>query len=86
VVGLPAAAAPVASEAGDSSGRLTAFHAWACSRLDPRLAAGGLLMMDPSVGLFLSLEVPVLGVVVVFSVFLSFLVLAMMMAKRGKAG
>jgi hypothetical protein len=81
VVGLPAAAAPVASEAGDSSGRLSAFHTWACSRLDPGLATGGLVMMEPSAGMFLPLEVPVLGVVL-FSVFLSFLVIAMMRAKR----
>jgi hypothetical protein len=61
VDGLPAAAAPVASEAGGSSGRLAAFHAWACSRLDLGLAAGGLVMMDPSAGMFLPLEAPVLG-------------------------
>jgi hypothetical protein len=81
VAGLPAAAAPVALEAGVSSGRLAAFHTWTCSRLDPGLVAGGLVMIDPSAGLFLSFEVPVLGVV-----FLSFLVLTMMTAKRGKAG
>jgi hypothetical protein len=86
VDGLPAAAAPVALEAGGSSGRLSAFHAWACSRLDPELAAGGLEMIDPSSGMFLPLEVPVLGAVDVLSVFLSFLVLAMMTAKRGKMG
>jgi hypothetical protein len=83
VVGLPAAAAPVDSEAGVSSSRLAAFHAWTCSRLD--LVAGGFGMMYPSAGLFLPFEVPVLGVVF-FSVFLSFLVLDMMTAKRGKAG
>jgi hypothetical protein len=81
VDGLPAAAVPVASKADGSSSSLAAFHAWACSRLDPGLAAGGLVMMDPSAGMFLPLEAPVLGVVV-FSVFFSFLVLAMMGAKR----
>jgi hypothetical protein len=86
VDGFPAAAAPAAWEAGGSSGRLAAFQTWACSRLDPGLAVGG-LMMDPSADLFLPLEVPVLGVVAVLSDFLSvFLVLAMMMAKWGWAG
>jgi hypothetical protein len=84
VDGLPAA--PAASEAGGSSGRLAAFHAWACSRLDPGLAVGGLVMMDPSAGMFLPLEAPVLGVVDVLSVFFSFLVLAMMGAKRMRSG
>jgi hypothetical protein len=86
VDGLPAAAVPVASKADGSSSSLAAFHAWACSRLDPGLAASGLELMDPSAGMFLPLEVPVLGVVDVLSLFLSFLVLAMMTAERGKAG